>query len=72
MSKILQHTSFLSILKSFNLDRCNHPGQILSYEVEETVRYKEIQAGLGVRWEKARWFHFLSEQNKGKDGGHAL
>lgn len=33
------------------------------------VRYKEIQAGVGVKWEKARWFHFLSEQSKGKDRG---
>lgn len=52
MSEILQHASFLSILESFNLDWYNHPGQILSHEVEETVRYKEIQTGLATQWEK--------------------
>ena len=28
-----------------------------------------MQAGLGTKWKKERWFHFLSKQNKGKDRG---
>ena len=55
--------------KSFNLEWCNHSGQIPSKKVEEILRYKEIQAGLGTKWKKERWFHFLSKQNKGKDRG---
>lgn len=33
------------------------------------ARYKEIAVEDGVKWEKARWFHFLSEQSKEKDRG---
>ena len=69
ISKILLHTSFLSTFKSFNLEWCDSSGQLLSPKVEEIVRYGEIQAGFGTKWQKEKRFHFLLEQNKGKDRG---